>query len=96
MRRLLPLLATLALMGCVVEQTAPPNPYPVLPPPRVETVPRPPGPNVVWEPGQWHWNGRDYVWLPGHYVERAPGRHWEPGHWVLEGRNWVWLPGRWV
>jgi WXXGXW repeat (2 copies) len=44
---------------------------------RVEVVPPPPRETVVWEPGRWHWDGRRYVWIGGHYVERVVGRHWE-------------------
>ena len=99
----LPLLSLSA--GCVVEEprrgpvveiVAPKPPPPVryevappLPPERVETV--------VWDPGHWHWNGRDWEWIPGHYVER-PHREarWEPGHWAERPNgSWVWVEGHW-
>ena len=88
------LLGLLALGGCVVESV---NPYPVLPPPRVEAVPPPPSAVVVWEPGHYHWNGVGYVWIPGHYVTRMAGMHrWVHGHWANRGGPWVWVPGHWV
>src|ERR1700722_2378541 len=106
MRPLLPIFAALALFGCVVaspppaprvvEVAPPPNPYPPPPPPRMEPVPPPPRETVVWEPGRWQWDGREYVWIRGHYVERVVGRHWEPPHWTWDGRNWVWVGGHWV
>jgi hypothetical protein len=85
--------ATFALAGCVVRLGAKPVPAapgsqgrnrpgskPVSTAScalRVEVVPPPPRKTVVWEPGRWHWGGRRYVWIGGHYVERVVGRHWE-------------------
>ncbi len=95
--RLVPIIVLLGLAGCVVAPAPPP--YATLPAPRAEIVPPPPGPapKWVWQPGGWHWNGAQYVWLPGHYVERLPTyTRWEPGHWIERGGNWEWVPGRWV
>ena len=68
------------------------------PPQRVEVIPTPPPERerFVWVAGHWQWNGRDYVWEPGRYVER-PRREavWVEGRWVARGRNWVWQPGHW-
>ncbi len=84
----------LGVSGCVV---APVNPYPAPPAPRVEAIPPPPGPAVVWEPGHNHWNGAAYVWIPGRYVTRIAGTtRWEHGHWANRGGAWVWVPGHWV
>ena len=94
-------LAAASLAGCVVEPrrevvevVAPRAP----PPPRFEAVPPPPRPVevVVWEPSHWHWDGREYVWVGGRYIER-PHRQaeWEAGHWRERGSQWVWVPGRW-
>jgi hypothetical protein len=92
--RLIIVLVMLGLAGCVVE--APPN-YTTVPVARVEPVPPPPGPQWIWQPGGWHWNNVQYVWIPGHYVERRPEyTRWEPGHWVPREGTWVWIPGRWV
>jgi hypothetical protein len=108
MRRLFPVFASLALGGCVVAHTSSPyppsrrvevvpplNPYPPPPPPRVEAAPPPPRETLVWEPGRWHWDGRGYVWVNGHYVERQVGRHWEPGKRRWDGHNWEWVGGHW-
>ncbi len=52
------------------------------PPPRHERMP---GlrPGHAWVPGHWRWNGRDYVWMRGHYEARRPDRrhdhHCPPG-----------------
>lgn len=97
----LPLLSLAA--GCVVEERRPavevvaPKPPPAvryevappLPPQRMEVV--------VWDPGHWRWDGRDWDWVPGHYIER-PQREarWEPGHWVERPNGtWAWVEGHW-
>ena len=74
---------------------------PVGPPePRAEPVPPPPrhyrADHVVWQPGHWRWNGRDYVWVSGRYVEIPRHRHgWDAGHWERRPGGWVWFDGRW-
>ena len=68
------------------------------PPPRVEVVPPAPGPaeRVVWVPGHWAWDGREYAWETGHYEERPGARAaYEPGHWEQSARGWTWVPGYW-
>ena len=69
----------------------------VAPPvPAAETVPPPPGPGYVWQPGYWAWNGAQYVWVPGTYVVAPyPGAVWVGGRWVHDGSGWVWVGGRW-
>jgi hypothetical protein len=37
------------------------------PPLIVEKRPPPPAFANVWVPGEWHWNGRQWVWYRGHY-----------------------------
>src|SRR5690348_15312469 len=89
-----------ALAGCVVER--PPVAAEVVvprrpPPPRPEVIPPRPRPAeiVAWRPGHWQWVGRDFVWMPGEWIER-PRREarWTPGHWVERPRGWVWVEGR--
>jgi hypothetical protein len=91
-----------ALTGCVVER----SPRPVAeivaptapPPPRYEVIPPPtrPAEIVQWRPGHWHWDGREYVWIGGEYIERPrPAAVWVPGHWDARGPRWVWVEGRW-
>jgi hypothetical protein len=80
-----------AEIGIVIAPGAPPAP-------RAETVPPPPGPpgRVVWVHGRWNWDGRAWVWLPGHYID-VPRRHarWIEGHWRRTPRGWVWVEGHW-
>ena len=66
------------------------------PPPRVEVIPARPGEVYVWHPGYWHWNGRDFVWIAGRYVERPHRRaQWVAEHWEPRGGRWVLVPGHW-
>jgi len=99
MRRLVAVLVIGAsLAGTANAQPPPPLPYPAVPVPRAEVVPPPPRGGYVWEPGHWHWNGRAYAWVGGHYVVRQAryGRY-EPGHWRWAPRRggWVWAPAHW-
>jgi hypothetical protein len=49
-----------------------PVPYPP-PAARVETIPRRPTAHAVCVDGQWTWDGRQWVWLPGGWLEPAAG-----------------------
>jgi len=67
------------------------------PPPVVERPGPVPRPGYVWIGGYHRWDGRRYVWVPGHYV--APPRHyhrWIPGHWAQGPRGYYWVEGHWV
>ena len=87
------------LGGCVVESPPPQaapfvQAQPPVPAERAEFVPPPPSAAVIWQPGEWHWNGVTYVWRPGHYITRvAAYHHWVRGHWNGAG---AWVPGHWV
>lgn len=93
----------IGLAGCVAStpievegRVTAPRPPPVA---RVEVVPAPPGPTsvFVWQPGRWHWNGGDYVWVSGRYVQRpAQYRQWVAGRWVDRRGFWEWQPGHWA
>src|ERR1700745_3856681 len=97
-RSILPILCAAALMlvagpgvarAGVVVGFAPPAPV-------VETVPVPPAPGYVWQPGYWSWNGVQYVWVPGVYVMPPYARAvWVPGTWVGRGGGWVGPAGHW-
>jgi len=74
---------------------------PTAPPPmRVETVPPPPSEEartMYWRPGRWMWDGTNWAWAAGQYVERpAPQANWEPGRWEQRPNGgYVWVDGRW-
>jgi hypothetical protein len=68
------------------------------PPPPVEVVPMRPmaHPGWVWVRGYNRWDGRAYVWVPGHYVEPPrPRAYWVPARWVRRPGGWVFLEGHW-
>ncbi len=69
------------------------------PPPRVEVVPVLPPERLAiehWQPGHWRWNGREHVWVEGHYVHRPqPRAEWIPGRWEQRPRGWVYVEGHW-
>lgn len=66
------------------------------PPPQAEAVPPLPGPNYVWQPGYWQWNGAQYVWIPGRYsVPPSATAVWIPDHWQSYGTSWLFVPGHW-
>lgn len=70
--------------------------YAPVPPLRYEVVPVAPGPQVLWQPGHWNWNGRRYVWFGGHYVERRPSyANYHHGHWASRYGRWVWVAPGW-
>jgi hypothetical protein len=99
------LLATGVLAGCVVEpsreRVTVREPGVVIaerapPAPRYEVQPPPPNERVVWDPGRWNWDGRDYGWVPGHYMERPrQNARWEPGRWEQRNGGFVWVEGTW-
>jgi len=66
------------------------------PPLRREAVLVSPGPEYVWVPGYYRYDGRAYLWVAGRY-ERPPRprARWVAGHWQQERRVWFWVDGHW-
>jgi hypothetical protein len=80
---------TLPFPPPITVPTPPPAPQPEFPPP-------PPSPTYVWQSGHWSWNGVQYFWEPGKYVERpTTSASYVPGHWEQHPTGWVWVEGRW-
>jgi len=50
----------------------------------------------IWTPGYWAWDGSDYYWVPGTWVE-APeiGYLWTPGYWGWGGDGYFFNEGYW-
>ena len=68
----------------------------VPPPPVAEEVIVSPGPDYVWVPGCWEWNGWRWVWIRGHWaVPPYRGAVWVGGYWHHRGRDRFWVGGRW-
>ncbi len=98
MRRLLPILALLALAGCNAGGIAVP-PYPPVPAALPDPMPKPPVTPIplVWQAGHWDWNGAGYVWQTGQWVPaEGHGPNWQPGWWNAIGGEWRWEPAHWV
>ena len=74
--------------GEVVVNEAPPAPP-------SEVIIAAPGPEYVWTPGFYSWQGR-WVWVRGSWAV-PPHRHavWIGGHWGRRGHGYVWVGGRW-
>ena len=66
------------------------------PPPVREVIIEAPGPRerFIWDPGHYEWDGYDYHWSPGHWIERRAG-HWVPAEWVETSRGWRFRPDHW-
>lgn len=65
------------------------------PPPQVEVVRDPPGPDYVWTPGFWDWRGQ-WIWVSGRWVVGPhPHAAWVPGRWVRRAGGWIWIRGYW-
>jgi WXXGXW repeat (2 copies) len=67
------------------------------PPDRKETPPPQPGPNYIWQPGHWSFDGNDFQWHEGEWSVPPTGYHtWSPGHWQQSGpNNWMYVEGTW-
>ncbi len=65
------------------------------PPPIVEQIYTSPGPDYVWIPGYWNWNGA-WVWVSGRYaLPPYRGAVWVGGAWSARGGRWAWSGGHW-
>jgi hypothetical protein len=67
------------------------------PPDRAETPPPQPGPQYVWVPGHYSWDGNDFQWHSGEWSVPPTGYHaWMPGRWEQTGdNNWTYVEGQW-
>jgi hypothetical protein len=73
----------------VIAPTAPPAPQTEIPPPA-------PVPSYVWEAGHWAWNGLQYIWQSGKYVEKPTvSATFVSGHWEEHPNGWFWVQGHW-
>jgi hypothetical protein len=73
----------------VIAPTAPP-------PPEAETPPPPPASTYVWDPGRWYWNGTQFAWEAGKYVQKPTiTATFVPGHWEQSPDGWTWIQSQW-
>jgi hypothetical protein len=67
-------------------------------PPPLPEYDQPPIPadGDVWTPGYWSWNGYEYFWVPGTWVEPPQvGLLWTPGYWAFTGGVYAFHRGYW-
>lgn len=63
--------------------------------PREVIVARP-GPQYVWVPGYYRWEGARYGWVAGSWaLPPRPRAVWVPGRWTRRHGGYVWIAGRW-
>ncbi len=73
-----------------IEVNAPPPP-----PPAPDVITVSPGPEFLWIPGVWMWEGR-WVWHGGHYGHRPrAGVRWYGPHYVYRGGRHIYIGGGW-
>jgi len=87
------------LAGCANQTASSSLPFPPVPPPMQETIPKPPvtGEALLWQPGHWNWNGNGYAWQPGEYVPAAGhGNLFQTGYWEQTPTGWRWVPAHWT
>ena len=88
-------LCLMTIAGCAGGRVT----HPPVPRALDEQVPAPPRSAAVqiWQPGHYDWDGRDYVWVPGEWVDR--GSHsalWQDGYWRETAAAPVWVPAHWL
>lgn len=67
------------------------------PPTRAEIPPPAPSPQALWRFGHWSWDGQQFVWNRGQYVERPwPSASWIPGYWEQRPEGWIRVDGQWT
>lgn len=50
----------------------------------------------VWRPGFWDYDGKEFSWVPGHYIYRPdPTAAWMPDRWEQRTFGWAFIPGYW-
>ncbi len=92
-----PVAPTVATAPPPAPTTAAPAPLVTQPPPAapVEVIPVAPGPEYVWTPGYYAWQG-GWVWVRGCWVVQPhPHALWIGGHRTRHAHGWVWVGGHW-
>jgi len=67
-------------------------------PPPLPEYDQPPIPaeGDIWTPGYWSWNGYEYFWVPGTWVEPPQrGLLWTPGYWAFVNGVYAFHRGYW-
>jgi WXXGXW repeat (2 copies) len=78
-----------AAPGAVMAESQPP---PLL----VEEALDQPAPGYVWVDGYWHWDGVEWVWVPGNWMPPIAGQVYVPPAYYASGAECLYVPGRWA
>ena len=79
-----------AQVAISISAPIPPPPLPVYLQPPI------PGPEYVWNPGYWAWEGQEYYWVPGYWaMPPTADLLWTPGYWAWDNGNYVFYAGYW-
>jgi hypothetical protein len=55
-----------------------------------------PGDGYIWTPGYWAWDGNNYYWVDGNWVQSPEvGFLWTPGYWGWGGDAYLYHEGYW-
>jgi len=66
------------------------------PAPKAEKKPTAPSEITVWVPGDYFWDGQDWIWADGYWLDQPwDDAVWVPGHWVERPWGWLWIDGYW-
>ncbi len=61
-----------------------------------EKVSKAPNSNSSWVPGDYYWDGNDWQWSDGYWVDNPwSDVLWIPGHWSDRWWGYTWVPGYW-
>jgi len=60
---------------------------------RVETQPPKPSDNSDWVPGYWDWDGDQWFWVNGMWIESREGQVYHSPEWARRGKGWIRLEG---
>ncbi len=80
-----------AAQGVVVYQAPPPAQATIA----VNARPPAPYPNSVWVDGHWEWNGNQYVWMNGYWVQGRVNHVYIQPRWERRGNGYVYVTGSW-
>ena len=86
------------LAGCVLPQSG--TTISPVPPPQTLHEVKPDAtdmvPYVIWRPGYWRWNGVNYEWARGYYMQKPNfSAAWMNDRWEGHNYGWVFVPGYW-
>jgi hypothetical protein len=69
--------------------------YQAPPPPMQTYAPPAPYAGAQWIEGHWEWNGAQYVWVEGSWVQGQPGLVYLQPRWERRGGGYVYVDGGW-